>query len=232
MDGLDALLAEAAAEREVRRSPPPPVAAAAPRVAPVAPPPASHQPSSEAASELHAALKGYIEHLLCPDALDALSLALSSRKYAEVEEYIVARPELSRYTLSAEVGRLSYTVFPSGGGPPVTEPGAIRAYYARQSGDAGRGGGGGGGVAASSCGAAELLWRAANQSLFGEVLGSLQEAWLEPRLSTCVVATASSLRLDFRDAAQPRLDASCELAVQTLGASDEPLVLATTQAGT
>mmetsp|Transcript_11163 Transcript_11163/g.36678 ORF Transcript_11163/g.36678 Transcript_11163/m.36678 type:complete len:273 (+) Transcript_11163:459-1277(+) len=91
------------------------------------------------------------------------------------------------------------------------------------------GGGGGGGVAASSCGVAELLWRAANQSLFGEVLGSLQEAWLEPRLSTCVVATASSLRLDFRDETQPRLDASCELAVQTLGASDEPLVLATTQ---
>ena len=201
MDGLDALLAEAAAEREVKRSPPPPVAAAAPRVAPVAPPPASHQPSSEAASELHAALKGYIAHLLCPDALDALSLALASRTYAEVEEYIVARPELSRYTLSAEVGRMSYTVFPSGGGSPVTEPGAIRAYYARQSGDAGRGGGGGGGgggVAASSCGVAELLWRAANQSLFGEVLGSLQEAWLEPRLSTCVVATASSLRLGVR----------------------------------
>ena len=92
---------------------------------------------------------------------------------------------------------MSYTVFPSGGGSPVTEPGAIRAYYARQSGEAGRdgGGGGGGGVAASSCGVAELLWRAANQSLFGEVLGSLQEAWLEPRLSMCVVATASSLRL-------------------------------------
>jgi len=45
-------------------------------------------------------------------------------------------------------------------------------------------------------------------------------------------AAASSRRLDFRDETQPRLDASCELAVQTLGASDEPLVLATTQAAT
>jgi len=56
---------------------------------------------------------------------------------------------------------MDYYVIGAAGGPPLTDPASIRAKYARHE-------------EAGSPAAAELLWRAANQSLLTEPLASLQ----------------------------------------------------------
>eukprot|EP00962_Isochrysis_galbana_P002420 scaffold643_cov217-Isochrysis_galbana.AAC.2 len=215
MDGLDELLAEAAAERAEKRrdsaKPAKPTPARMP--APSGPPTLLTREASSAAKGFYSSLKSYIERLLDPDVLDGIDADFRSRTFFELEEYLGNKSELAAYMLKHELGRMSYSLVGAAGGPALTEAASIREEYARHE-------------ASGSPADAELLWRAANQSLLAEPLGSLQAAWLEPSLHTCIVATSSRFELDLR-APAPQLRAECTLAVQTLGAGDEPLLLST-----
>jgi hypothetical protein len=215
MDGLDALLAEAEAEHaEKRRDSAKPAKPTPARVpAPPGPPTLPAREASSGAKLFYTSLKSYIERLLDPDVLDSIDADFRSRTFFELEEYLGTQSDLAAYTVKHEVGRMDYSLVGAGGGPALTEAASIREEYARHK-------------ASGSPASAELLWRAANQSLLAEPLGSLQAAWFEPSLHTCVVATSSRFELDLR-APSPRLHAVCTLAVQTLGAGDEPLVLST-----
>jgi hypothetical protein len=169
--------------------------------------------ASSRAKGFYTSLKSYIERLLDPDVLDGIDADFRSRTFFDLEEYLNSKADLAAYTLKHELGRMSYSVVGAAGGAALTEPTSIREEYARHE-------------ASGSPADAELLWRAANQSLLAEPLASLQAAWLALSLHTCVVATSSRFELDLR-APAPRLRAECTLAVQTLGAGDEPLLLAT-----
>ena len=215
MDGLDALLAEATAEREEKqRAAAKPARSMAIRPLPQPLPPEGAPQASSEARVFYASLKSYIERLIDPDVLDGIEADLRSRTFAELEAYVHDKPDLARYTLETELDRMEYTVLSERASAPLTEPSAIREEYSRHE-------------PSTSPAEVEMLWRVANQSLLAEPIASLQAAWLEPSLHTCVVATSSTFRLDLRPAA-PHLVAKCDLAVQTLGAGDAPLLLATT----
>ena len=111
---------------------------------------------------------------------------------------------------------MQYEVLPPGGGDeqPLTDPAAIRALH--------DGGG------AATAGDAALVWRLANQSLLADLLQPLQ-CWMDVDLSVSVRASTCSFVLDLRPG-RLSVHARAALSIQTLGAGDAPLELATSEA--
>ncbi|KAL1510484.1 hypothetical protein AB1Y20_006789 [Prymnesium parvum] len=208
MDGLDALLAEAASAREQQQhhsqkraveppNPPPRPTHQLPLLAP---------PTPAVKAELHR-LKTYIQLLLDPAVLDTISRELDARSFADVEAYCASNPQLARYTMEHELRRMRYHVTtPSGGA--FSDPSAIRElYFQREPTDGER-----------------LLWAMSNQSLFADLIGAVQPHWMDPDLSISVRASHSSFAIDLRPE-NLTLEASCTLSICTLGAGDQPLEL-------
>ena len=232
MDGLDALLAEATAERTRKDSDeqtptkkpapkPLPAAGARPSQASSAaavrtPTVSTDRPLPQGTPQCANALKGYIQRLLDPPVLEQIDRDLSKRPFDEVARYAMAHPELARYTVEQELPRMQYEVLPPGGGDeqPLTDPAAIRALH--------DGGG------AATAGDAALVWRLANQSLLADLLQPLQ-CWMDVDLSVSVRASTCSFVLDLRPG-RLSVHARAALSIQTLGAGDAPLELATSEA--
>ena len=131
----------------------------------------------------------------------------------EMIQYYKQRPELYTYTLTKELSRMNYTVVTEGG-QRLTDEVTIREYAAmqRQSqppeeeeasppiNDA----------------LSLLLWKAANQSLFGDIITSLtretNDGLIRPLFHTATLVNDISMTIDFgRD--HPHITAECYLQV-------------------
>lgn len=232
MDGLDAMLAEATAERTRKESnektptqkpapKPPPAAVAKPGTSSLSaaavrtPTVSTGRPLPPGTPQCASALKAYIQRLLDPPVLEQIARDLSKRSFDEVMRYAMSHPDLARYTIEQELPRMQYEVLPPGGGDekPLTDAAAIRALHD------------GGGAATADD--ATLVWRLANQSLLADLLQPLQ-CWMDVELSVSVRASTCSFVLDLRPG-RLSVQARAALSIQTLGAGDEPLELATSE---
>mmetsp|Transcript_38824 Transcript_38824/g.81470 ORF Transcript_38824/g.81470 Transcript_38824/m.81470 type:complete len:358 (-) Transcript_38824:270-1343(-) len=165
--------------------------------------------SSTRAKKYSRKLRSFLELLLEAPSLESLQTDLQKHSYADFEAYYGSKPELSTYTIDCELKRMEYCVkLPDGSS--LLSASDIKHFYLSQN-------------ARSS--AEELVWRAANQSLFADVLAAVQVCWMDPSLSIAVSASRCAFELDLGGAA-PSLRAECTLAVQTLGHGEAPLQLA------
>ena len=228
MDGLDALLAEAASAREEQRQDSARKASlqaqAAQRRAEQeksvqAAASAAAASSSPAVSAYAARLKAYLQTLVDPLELEAIGVELSRRSYHELEQYSRSSPALEQYTLTQELERMEYAVT-APDGRVLRRPDEIRALHASLAAAS---------PTASGAAAASLLWRCANQSVLGELIGALQSRWMEGDLSISLKATRCAFALDLR-LGHEALEVRCSLSLATLGVGDTPLELATAAA--
>tara|TARA_B110001452_G_scaffold197469_1_gene167396 strand:- start:4465 stop:4860 length:396 start_codon:yes stop_codon:yes gene_type:complete len=74
-------------------------------------------------------LSSFLARLQDPSEHQAIAAEHTRPSFTEVEAYYDSRPELSAYTLGAEVTRMDYEVL-SGGGAAVTDPMKIQKLYA------------------------------------------------------------------------------------------------------
>ena len=125
----------------------------------------------------------------------AIAAEHSKPSFTEIEAYYDSRPELSAFTLSAEIRRMDYAVVSQAGHACITDPARIQQLYAE----------GGGASAASCCGQCELIWRMANQSLVPYLLQPLLTRWMDPASGSTVCASACRFELDL-----PRQTLRCE----------------------
>ena len=125
----------------------------------------------------------------------AIAAEHSEPSFSEIEAYYDSRPELSAFTLSAEIRRMDYCVHAKAGDACITDPTRIQQLYAE----------GGGASAASCCGQCELIWRMANQSLVPYLLQPLLTRWMDPASGSTVCASACRFELDL-----PRQTLRCE----------------------
>ena len=206
MDGLDALLADAAAEAQAKKE----LASAKKPAAPprAVPPRVTATKSSDASEPYLRRLKEFIALLLDPAVLDAIASDLrSGRTYDELTAY-VAENFLGDYTLTHELHRMEYVVV-TADGAELTTPDAIRDH-----------------AKANPAVLRDVLLQMANQSLLATLLEGLQTRWMDVELSTCVNAAKCAFRVDLRARV---LEAQCRLVVLTVGAA-EPLELAASDA--
>ena len=113
MDGLDALLADAAAEAQAKKE----LASAKKPAAPprAVPPRVTATKSSDASEPYLRRLKEFIALLLDPAVLDAIASDLrGGRSYDELTKY-VAENFLGDYTLTHELHRMEYVVVTADG---------------------------------------------------------------------------------------------------------------------
>ena len=167
-DGLDALLAEAANDKAARdqamqrrteaAQASAARAAARERLQASSAKAAAIVANSHTAQSYATMLKRYLEHLLDDTVLESIHAELSQRTYADVDTYYREREQLAAYTLESELGRMHYVVH-TRSGATLTDTAAIRAEYLPCEG---------------AFDATELLWRAANQSLFADLIAALQ----------------------------------------------------------
>lgn len=238
MDGLDALLAEAVADKAAKQDERRQTVEAAihkrseveqrqrARSALLDKCATSDSAAASSARVQHyaEALDAYLQRLVDTSELEQIHAALAARSYEECIAYYNAHPELSEYTLSRELGRMEYTVRIDGLSEPLKNPTAIRSALERENLTE---------IAAATAPTTDprcldprcFLLRAANQSIIADLLVPLQGRWMDADLSIAVIATASAFVLDLR-AAHMSLAAHCHLAIQTLGAGDEALPLA------
>ena len=206
MDGLDALLADAAAEAQAKKQL---ASAKKPSAPPRAEPPRVTATKSSDASEPYLRrLKEFIALLLDPAVLDAIASDLrSGRTYDELTKYVAER-FLGEYTLTQELHRMEYVVV-TADGAELTTPDSIRDH-----------------AKANPAVLRDVLLQMANQSLLATLLEGLQTRWMDVELSTCVNAAKCAFRVDLRARV---LEAQCRLVVLTVGGS-EPLELAASDA--
>jgi hypothetical protein len=166
----------------------------------------------------HQAIRDFETTLRDPLFLHKLNTEIIPDKLSSCQEmiqYYQQRPELYDYTLTKELSRMNYTVFTEGG-QKLTHEAAIREYAAKQQQqqrqqqeqqtshpDYDHGG-------------PDILWKAANQSLFGDVITSLtrenNDGLIRPLFHTASLVNDISMTIDFgRDA--PHITAECYLQV-------------------
>ena len=197
MDGLDALLADAAAEAQAKKQL---ASAKKPSAPPRAEPPRVTATKSSDASEPYLRrLNEFIALLLDPAVLDAIASDLrSGRTYDELTKY-VAENFLGDYTLTHELHRMEYVVV-TADGAELTTPDSIRDH-----------------AKANPAVLRDVLLQMANQSLLATLLEGLQTRWMDVELSTCVNAAKCAFRVDLR----ARFE-QCRLVVLTVGAAEPP----------
>ena len=129
----------------------------------------------------------------------------------DLVEYYQQRPELKAYTLTKELHRMQYTLF-TDQGQKLTRPQDIADYAASHSEDTHH----------------DILWRAANQSIFGDVISTLicdDVGLIQPQFSTGSFVNDVSVTLDLgRD--RPHITAECFIHVTIPSLEGEPLSLA------
>lgn len=136
---------------------------------------------------------------------DLLASKLSSCQ--EMMNYYEARPKLHEYTLTKELGRIQYTVF-THTGEKLTSTDAIQKYASSKNSNTTS-------TSMEDPKHTHLLWRAANQSLFGDVITTLTtpEGLVRPQFHTAAHVTDIHMTIDFaRDT--PHITAECYLQVQ------------------
>jgi hypothetical protein len=124
--------------------------------------------------------------------------------------YYQERPELKEFTLTKELPRMKYTLF-TAQGQKLTEPKDI-AEYART---------------APTDERHDIIWRAANQSIFGDVISTLtcDAGLIRPHFQTASFVDDVSVTLDLgRDT--PHITAECFVNVTIPGYEGERLQLA------
>jgi hypothetical protein len=125
-------------------------------------------------------------------------------------DYYRSRPELKEYTLEKELHRMKYTLY-THDGKKITEADQIATYAKETQGN-------------SIPESYELLWRAANQSIFGDLITSLtsEAGMVRPQIGTATFVNDCSIVIDLgRD--KPNLRAECFLNLSIPGAEGERL---------
>mmetsp|Transcript_110457 Transcript_110457/g.165304 ORF Transcript_110457/g.165304 Transcript_110457/m.165304 type:complete len:331 (-) Transcript_110457:88-1080(-) len=136
----------------------------------------------------------------------------------ELRAYYESRPELTEYTIKKELHRMAYTVF-THDGKKLTDPAEIEAYQATEHFPYQEG--------ADSADSNEILWRAANQSLLGDIIVALtsRTGLIRPQLEAATFVNDLTMVLDFaRD--QPFAQAECFMNLSIPGSEGERLSLA------
>jgi hypothetical protein len=161
------------------------------------------------------AIRNFESSLQDPQFMNTLNEEIIPAKLSSCQEmiqYYRSRPELYDYTLTKELSRMKYTVFTEGG-QKLTDISAILEYAAAQQQEQQQSQ-----VSSDN----DLLWRAANQSIFGDVITSLtcDQGLLRPLFHTASSVNDLTLTIDFgRDA--PHITAECFAHVILPGTYDE-----------
>lgn len=155
-------------------------------------------------------IRDFQETLADPSLVPELNLLIQSTLTScpDLVDYYQNRPELKEYTLTKELPRMKYTVF-TDKGQKLTEPEEILEY------------------ARSHSDQHDILWRAANQSIFGDVISTLtcDAGLVRPHFSTASFVDDITVTLDLgRDT--PHLTAECFVNVTIPGYEGERLQLA------
>jgi hypothetical protein len=129
---------------------------------------------------------------------------------ADLINYYRSRPELKEYTIEKELHRMKYTLY-THDGKKITEADQIANYAKEMQGN-------------SISETHELLWRAANQSIFGDLITSLtsEAGMVRPQIGTATFVDDCSIVIDLgRD--KPNLRAECFLNLSIPGAEGKRL---------
>lgn len=129
---------------------------------------------------------------------------------ADLIDYYRSRPELKEYTIEKELHRMKYTLY-THDGKKITDADQIANYAKETQGN-------------SISETHELLWRAANQSIFGDLITSLtsEAGMVRPQIGTATFVDDCSIVIDLgRD--KPNLGAECFLNLSIPGAEGERL---------
>lgn len=124
----------------------------------------------------------------------ALSQAIPSAR--EMIAYYQSRPQMLELTLEHDLRRIKHTVY-THEGRTITEPDHVLEYARRHSHNH------------------HVLWRAANQSLFGDVICALtgETSLVRPQLGAGSFCQHTKLVLDFTNQREPHIRGECGLNV-------------------
>jgi hypothetical protein len=138
----------------------------------------------------------------------------------ELRAYYQSRPELTEYTIKKELHRMAYTVF-THDGRKLTDPAEIEAYQATDYFHDQEEG------AAAAADNNEILWRAANQSLLGDIIVALTSTtgMIRPQLEAATFVNDLTMVLDFATD-EPFAQAECFMNLSIPGSEGERLSLA------
>ncbi len=155
-------------------------------------------------------IRAYEETLADHSFVAELNVLIQSKltSCADLVEYYDQRPELREYTLTKEITRMKYILF-TDKGQKLEEPEEIVDY------------------ANAHPDQHDILWRAANQSIFGDVITSLtcEIGLVRPQMNTATFVDDISVTIDMgRDA--PHITAECFVNVTIPSWEGERLQLA------
>lgn len=179
--------------------------------------------------------EGLLNSLSFAEFLNAL-LSSKLTPSADLSQYYRERPELKEFTLETELPRLKYTVY-THTGRKLTQPDEIVTYELEQRELLQETTENEKAAAKQSCDdlhsqyakkeAIDLLWRAANQSIFGDAITCLTTpaALIRPQLGMASFCNDCSILLDFGND-KPFLNAECYMNVSIPNAEDRRLQLA------
>jgi hypothetical protein len=148
----------------------------------------SSRPSSTIELDLREQIRRF-ERDLCSDSfVPAINASIQQNRLSSASDmiaYYESRPEMKEFTLTKELHRLQYTLY-TPTGDKITDPDQIANYEMENRGQ-------------ETSQDHELLWRAANQSLFGDVICCLTSATglIRPQLACGSFVDDCSIVIDL-----------------------------------
>ena len=177
---------------------------------------ANHNGVSKHELTLRKQLKCFENDLHSSFFVQKLNTAIQNRISSGIQtlNYYKNRPDLREYTLEKELHRISYTLHTPNGERQLTSANQILEYVQTERADKAMD--------------HELLYRAANQSIFGETIVALTsfDGLLRPQLQTGTFVDKCSITIDLRRNNHPHVRAQCFLKISIPDANGNRLQIA------
>lgn len=161
-------------------------------------------------------IRGFEDDLQSNDFLDKMNTTIASRMSSckESTDYYESNPNLKQYTLETELDRIPYTLITPDGKRKLEKPSEIREYVAKEETE-------------EEDKKHSLVYRAANQSIFADVIVALtcSDGLVRPQLHAGTFVDKCSITIDLSKE-DPHVRATCFVNVSIPDAEGHRLSMA------